>query len=501
MTDPDATVTGERFLTFRSERQLYALPAADVAEVVRMLPLARVPQAPKSLMGLANLRGAVVPVASLRGLLGRDEPAVTQASRLIVLGGAMPVALAVDDVVQLLQVEAGKVSVAQADVASGSGEQLTGVFESGSEVIKILDMPALLRRGFARSARPQPQAVARTIAVAAAPEQETRRRLLTFDVAGQEYALPLEAVREIVDAPAGVMSLPGSDQAVRGVMAYRDGLLPLLSLRALLGLPEAAQPREKVLVVPVGDILIGFIADIARVVLSADPADIEPAPAVLSARAGGEAQIREIYRAGGDRLVSILTPDRLLRDDVMQRLKGHDAMTPVTADRTAAEPSELRFLVFRLDHNEFALPIDAVDEVARVPEQITRLPKTPKFLEGVVNLRGEVLPVVDQRRRFDMTPSDGAATRRLIVVRTEKHRAGLIVDGVSEVLRCSADAIEPAPDLTGDAQGLVHSVINLDAAGRIVLLLDPAELLTRTERGLLDSFAKDARKETRQPAP
>ena len=59
-------------------------------------------------------------------------------------------------------------------------------------------------------------------------------------------------------------------------------------------------------------------------------------------------------------------------------------------------------MVFRLGDDEFGLPIEAVDEVARVPDQITRLPKTPKFLEGVVNLRGEVLPVVDQRRRFDM---------------------------------------------------------------------------------------------------
>jgi purine-binding chemotaxis protein CheW len=500
MTEPDVTSTGERFLTFRSEGRLYALPAADVAEVVRMLPLARVPQSPKSLMGLANLRGAVMPVASLRGLLGRDDPAVLQASRLIVLGGATPVALAVDEVVRLLRIGAGKVSTAQADVASDSGEQLTGVFEADREVVKILDLPALLKRGFARSAAAQPQAVARKIA-AAAPYQEThRRRLLTFDVAGQEYALPLEAVREIIDAPAGATSLPGSDHAVRGVMAYRNGLLPLLSLRALLGMPVAAQAREKVLVVPVGDIVIGFIADHARAVLSADPVDIEPAPAVLSARAGGEAQVREIFRAGNGRLISILTPDRLLRDDVMQKLKqGEDAMTSVAADDTGrAAPDELRFLVFRLDHNEFALPIDAVDEVARVPEQITRLPKTPKFLEGVVNLRGEVLPVVDQRRRFDMPPSDASATRRLIVVRTEKHRAGLIVDGVSEVLRCSAAAIEAAPDLTGDAQGLVHSVINLDAAGRIVLLLDPAELLTRTERGLLESFAKEARKEARQ---
>ncbi len=154
---------------------------------------------------------------------------------------------------------------------------------------------------------------------------------------------------------------------------------------------------------------------------------------------------------------------------------------------------DLRFLVFRLGDDEFALPIDAVDEVARVPDQITRLPKTPKFLEGVVNLRGDVLPVVDQRRRFDMPAREANEDRRLVVVRTERHRAGLIVDSVSEVLRCGSDTLRPAPDLTGDALALVHCVINLEAEGRMLLLLDPSELLSRAERGLLDNFTKDMR--------
>jgi purine-binding chemotaxis protein CheW len=79
------------------------------------------------------------------------------------------------------------------------------------------------------------------------------------------------------------------------------------------------------------------------------------------------------------------------------------------------------------------------------------------------------------------------------VVRTERYRAGLIVDSVSEVLRCAPDKIKSSPDLTGDALSLVRSVINLEASGRIVLLLDPSELLTRAELGLLDSFGKDPR--------
>jgi purine-binding chemotaxis protein CheW len=116
-------------------------------------------------------------------------------------------------------------------------------------------------------------------------------------------------------------------------------------------------------------------------------------------------------------------------------------------------------------------------------------------LEGVVNLRGEVLPVVDQRRRFDMPKLDKNAARRLVVVKTERHRAGIIVDGVSDVLRTYRENVAPPPDLTDEKTArLVRGVVNLPQSGRIVLLLDPAELLTRAEQGLLDTFQAQTKK-------
>ena len=164
-----------------------------------------------------------------------------------------------------------------------------------------------------------------------------------------------------------------------------------------------------------------------------------------------------------------------------------------------AAVEERQFLVFRLAGDEFGLPIDCIDEVAVAPEQITRVPHTPKFLDGVINLRGAVLPVVDQRRRFDLPALKETRGRRLIVVRTAQHRAGLIVDSVSEVRRCRVDAIEPAPNLTGETTRLVDGVINLEVAGRLILLIDPAELLSRSERGLLEAFqAKTGQAATRQ---
>jgi len=484
----------QRYLTFRSEDRFYALPAGQVAEVIRMSPLARVPQAPRSLLGLANLRGVVMPVAGVRGLLGRAEATITPASRLIVLDGATPVALAVDEVAALVTVSASDVKSDDADLSALAGEELQGVFQTGGKVTKILDIETLLARSF-----PQDHARRTRSTTAAArvdtelAKAEARRRLVTFDVANQEYALDLKAVQEIVIAPASLTYVPGSDDAVLGVMPYRETLLPLMSLRILLGLPPGSSTRSKVIVTTVGETSVGLVADGTRSLLTVDLDLLEKSPPILNARAGGETQIAEIYRASKNRLISILVADRLFRDEVMQKLISNDraANAPTARLSEKQQNQDLRFLAFKLNNSEFAFPIDAVDEVAQVPEQITKLPKTPKFLEGVVNLRGVVLPVVDQRRRFDMPATHGNAGRRLVVVRTEAHRAGLIVDSVTEVLRCSSDAIKPAPDLTGEAAGLVRSVINLEAAGRMLLLLDPSELLSRAERGLLDSFTKD----------
>jgi purine-binding chemotaxis protein CheW len=224
---------------------------------------------------------------------------------------------------------------------------------------------------------------------------------------------------------------------------------------------------------------------------------MDPVPPILAARTGGESRIKYVYRGeAGRRLISILAPEQMFREDVMQRLTQHQKIQQtVSAPAEAGDREELIFLVFRLGNDEFGLPIDAVVEVAQVPAQITRVPKTPKFLEGVVNLRGEVLPVVDQRRRFDMPVLEKADARRLIVVKTERHRAGVIVDGVSDVLRTYRDNIAPPPDLTDEKTArLVRGVVNLEKADRMVLLLDPAELLTRAEQGLLDSFQAQSKK-------
>lgn len=490
-----AAAQSARFLTFSEGDNLYAVPVQRIAEIVRVPMLAKVPHAPAALLGLANLRGSILPAASLSGLLKRAPKPTTAQARAIVIDGAAPFALFVDAIQALVSVEPKRIETRFSEVGANEGEHLVGAFAVDGKTVKILDLDLMLQGSFA----PQERQKARRSVVGNAPTPKgaaetgvhSRQMLVTFEVAQQEYALDFSEVQEVVGVPDALTVLPGADAQVRGLVPYRNGLLPMLSLRGLMGLPAVDRSgREKMLVTRIRGVPAGLVVDAIRRSVAADPARMEDVPPVMAARIGGEAKVKAIYRSeAGGGLISVLAPDLLLKEETMRRLGNVAAPQP---DLHAAVPSakvgEINLLVFKLGEEEFALPVEAVDEVTQLPVKVTRVPKTPKFLEGVVNLRGEVLPVVDQRKRFNMPPLERPEGSRLVVVHSERHRAALIVDRVVEVLSTSPDTLEPAPDLTGEPIRLVKAVVNIEHESRIILILDAAELLSRAERDLLDSF-------------
>jgi purine-binding chemotaxis protein CheW len=140
-----------RFLTFRVDSQLYALRAEEVSEVIRVPTLARVPQGPAALLGVANLRGAVLPVAGLRELLGKPPAPALSSARAIVLDIGAAVALLVDSVETLETSSAGQIETHQHDLGADGAERLLGAFSFGpaKSVAKILDIKAMLQTAFA----------------------------------------------------------------------------------------------------------------------------------------------------------------------------------------------------------------------------------------------------------------------------------------------------------------------------------------------------------------
>ncbi len=145
----------------------------------------------------------------------------------------------------------------------------------------------------------------------------------------------------------------------------------------------------------------------------------------------------------------------------------------------AAHGEELLQLVsFNVAEEEYGLQILKVQEIIRM-QGLTRVPNSPPFVEGVINLRGKVIPVVALRKRFGLAAQAHGRQTRIVVAEVSGAIIGFVVDSVSEVLRIPSTAIEPAPRLGNVNQEFIAGVVKLE--GRLLILLDIERVMTEEE--------------------
>jgi purine-binding chemotaxis protein CheW len=148
---------------------------------------------------------------------------------------------------------------------------------------------------------------------------------------------------------------------------------------------------------------------------------------------------------------------------------------------------EIQLVVFLLDNNgnmcEYGVPILQVQEINRVSE-ITRLPQVPDFIEGMINLRGEIIPVIDLKKRFEMGKTEHGENTRIIVFDIAGKKSGIIVDDVSEVLHMAQkDIAEPPILIGGISSRYLTGVGKVD--DRLIILLDLTKILNQDEKEAL----------------
>lgn len=135
----------------------------------------------------------------------------------------------------------------------------------------------------------------------------------------------------------------------------------------------------------------------------------------------------------------------------------------------------VQLVTFQLGEEHFGVPIGAIQEVVRLPE-ITPVPEAPAFVEGVINLRGRILPVLDLGRRFRLPDRPRTRASRILVAEAGGRAVGLIVDAVCEVVRLSGGAIEPPPPMVGGI-GVDYITGVGKLQGRLLVLLDVGKAL------------------------
>lgn len=147
---------------------------------------------------------------------------------------------------------------------------------------------------------------------------------------------------------------------------------------------------------------------------------------------------------------------------------------------------EIKVIVFQLKDMEYAINVDIVQSIERVLS-ITRVPKMPSYVKGVINLRGIVTPIVDLRERFGLAPSEMNDSTRIIIVTLEEYEVGLIVDAANDVLDIPVESIEPQPEVIGSIESdFISGVAKVGKHLLVMLNLD--NVLEPVKRGTSNEF-------------
>ena len=493
-----------QFVTFIVGTEVFAVDMSPVQEIIRVPDVVKVPLAPRTLDGLANLRGKVLPIVSLRRIFDFEERAYDDATRAVVIDQGQPLGFVVDRVVSVVAVDPKQIEGAGAISATVNTELVSGLLKDvgGYPMIMVLDFAKLIAREYAgaigtvqrqRDTSLEAETLVKTDELKVSDELH----LVSFEVAQQEYAIVIDDVQEIVQVPELIVQVPHSEAHVLGVMTLRNRLLPLVSLRRMFGLSNRdADENSRIVVVSLGAVSVGVVMDSVNEVLRVARSDVDAMPSLL-AKDGNMSDIAQICRLdSGKRLVSILSVANMFRHSaVKEALNAVDTMNNPQEQVDAqfddgARDDEEQVVVFLLGKEEFGVPIDSVQEIVRVAEQLTHVPKAPAAVEGVINLRGAVLPVMDLRRRLGLAEVTRSDQQRIMVFLIDGVRTGFIVDSVVEVLKVQKSTIESAPRLAGEQSKLLARMANLEKQKRMVQLIDPDYLIEGQDRADLDAVTK-----------
>lgn len=480
-------VTERQLVTFRLGEDEFGTDIMDVKEIIRVPVITKVPNAPDYVEGACNLRGNILPIIDGRTKFNLERKAKDENSRVLVIDvEGRATGIIVDKVSEVMRVSTSEIEEAPPIVKNVDSDFLDGVvkLENGERLVILLDVVKALIVNNAEKELKNDHDESVKNNIEALSEAEDRsideEQLVTFLLDQEEYAIEIMMVKEIIRVPQ-IVKVPNCEAYIEGVLSLRDDLLPIINLRTYFGMGHTEiNDRSRILVVDMGNFTAGIMADKVSEVLRIPKNSIQP-PLKFSAQSGE--QLKGIAKlSNGKRMIFILEPSKIMSADILDAIIANDDTHEQNADAQNVERQMLdeeQLVTFKIDEEEYGIKIDNVQEINRMTE-VTKIPNGPYYIEGIVNLRGNIIPALDLRRLFKLSEKKITDATRIIIADFHGKRTGIIVDSVSEVLRFEKKLIEVPTEIlsSGVDSDYIEGVGKLDDGKRMILILDIGKVLS-----------------------
>jgi len=499
-------VDEQQLVCFRLADEEFGVDINTVREIVRVPEITYIPRAPDYVRGIANLRGNVLPVIDGRLRLYLPEEQSTERTRVLILDTyGTTTGMVVDAVSEVKRIATKDVEPPPAVTQGGVDSSfLSGVvkLDSGKRLILTIRPEEVLNIETTESEKsgvmPEGGQASEQKSEKREKEELMELQFVSFVVGDEEYAFDIGVVKEILRLTE-ITAVPNAPPHVRGLLTVRSVLLPILDLRTMLGIPETDAEDQRVLVVEVEGLTVGLLVDKVNEVLRVPVSVIDDTPKL----AAGGTELRSVAQLDeGKRLILILNERGLIDLEEVSTIVDSKEDQSTMEKQTEGTVDEQQLVTFYLGDEEYGFEITQVQEINRLGD-VTRLPKAPSFVAGVTNLRGQVVPLINLRQRFNLEAKEADDRTRIIIIELSGHRTGIIVDQVNEVLRMPAKDIESTPSIvntsTAGESEFMSGVCKVDNGDRMILLMDTVKLLSTQETQALESVTGG--KPAAQPKP
>ncbi len=447
--EEEKTVTDEeQLVSFRVGGDEYAFDIKRVSEILKVMDITAVPNVPDYVLGMFTIRNHLLPILDMRGLLGLPS---------------------------LISERHEMLDKAREDESKWA-DAIRHAIEAGSRFAGVL---IARESGFGKWLEGYNTA---SVEVEGLVKRLKRKRADLYYTG-----------KRILDMSTGDK---GADLAF-----YDEHLTPVLNMVLdIIGeLKESMSAHisedQRAMVVECGDMTIGYLVDWVDEVLRIQKSLINDTPAMATS---DRKELKAVAKLDdGKRLIMIMDESSLVSGETTAMLnhiqaqgeKGKHAAEESSRSLAQESIDEEQLVTFSIGKEEYGIRIMQVQEINRLAD-VTHVPRAPYFIDGMTNLRGNVIPVINIRRLFNLEAREADDRTRVIIVDIAGNKTGLRVDAVKEVLRLSRNDIDPAPDIVTEngAGKLMQGICKIENGNRMVVLLDVSELLDIKELKTLQTL-------------
>lgn len=467
-------------VVFRVGEEEFAFELSIVKEIIRVPSLIKVPNAPEHISGLCVLRGEILPVVDTRKLFCMPEQELSESSRIIVADiSGEKAGLISDKVSEVISVDEAAVKEAPDSIRRFDGGIISGllILNDGKRVVMLLDAAKVFKEDYHNMINKHDNAaVQKETGPVASKEEEDQ--IVVFNIGTEEYAFNINYVKEIIRLPK-LISIPDTEDYIEGVFSIRNELLAVINLGRIFGI-SCKQPDEnsRVVIVNNGSFSYGVIVDKVSHVIRVRKKLLRKRDQI--AYCSGIEFVKGIYDLNnGKRLIMLLEPHKLIKKEDIKTVLDDDKKTAANDKADETDSNLEHLVVFKLGGDEYGININNVQEINRMSE-ITHYPGAPAYIAGMVDLRGDIIPILNLKKLLALCNSDSNVASKFLVVEFENKRIGIMIDSVSGLLRIPEKYIEKASELFKERgqNSYVDRVAKLKDGDRIVLLLNFTELFS-----------------------